>query len=238
MPLSLFGNKFSPKKTPPRRAHSLSNLHLDASQSREEFGPDVGPVKLKLGGSEIQFENGMWVAGKKKKWKFWNHKYFHNFKNVYVFDEFFLRFLHIQYWCIWLSRNISDIAESGAGGASHKEVMKLRKQNQLLSEENNLLKLKIDVLLDMVGQTCPQIETPGYRDLFYFWTIGSHSQWMDLNKITFPYIANSKLYLLSIFLAKLCIKMRLYKRIIRKLLVIVMIIQLLVYRSWCIMIIN
>lgn len=67
MPLSLFGNKFSPKKTPPRRAHSLSNLHLDASQSREEFGPDVGPVKLKLGGSEIQFENGMWVAGKKKK---------------------------------------------------------------------------------------------------------------------------------------------------------------------------
>lgn len=104
MPLSLFGNKFSPKKTPPRRAHSLSNLHLDASQSREEFGPDVGPVKLKLGGSEIQFDNGMWVA------------------------------------------------ESGAGGASHKEVMKLRKQNQLLSEENNLLKLKIDVLLDMLAE--------------------------------------------------------------------------------------
>lgn len=104
---------------------------------------------------------------------------------MFVFDEFFPRFLHIQYWCIWLLRNIFDIAESGAGGASHKEVMKLRKQNQLLSEENNLLKLKIDVLLDMVGQTCPQIETPGYRDLFYFWTIGSHSQWMDLNKITF-----------------------------------------------------
>ncbi|XP_062576803.1 protein chibby homolog 1-like [Saccostrea cucullata] len=103
MPLSLFGNKFSPKKTPPRRAHSLSNLHLDATQTREEFGPEVGPVKLKLGGSEIQFENGMWMA------------------------------------------------ESGPGGASHKEVMKLRKQNQLLSEENNLLKLKIDVLLDMVS---------------------------------------------------------------------------------------
>ena len=43
------------------------------------------------------------------------------------------------------------ILESGQGGASHKEVMKLRKQNQLLSEENNLLKLKIDVLLDMVN---------------------------------------------------------------------------------------
>lgn len=95
---------------------------------------------------------------------------------MFVFDEFFLRFLQIQYWCIWLLRNIFDIAESGAGGASHKEVMKLRKQNQLLSEENNLLKLKIDVLLDMVGQTCPHIEITGYRELFYFWTIGSHSQ--------------------------------------------------------------
>lgn len=41
----------------------MSNLHLDATQSREEFGPDVGPVKLKLGGSEIQFDNGMWIAG-------------------------------------------------------------------------------------------------------------------------------------------------------------------------------
>lgn len=194
MPLSLFGNKFSPKKTPPRRAHSLSNLHLDASQSREEFGPDVGPVKLKLGGSEIQFDNGMWVAGKKKNENFEITNIF-TISKMFVFYEFFPRFLHIQYWCIWLLRNIFDIAESGAGGASHKEVMKLRKQNQLLSEENNLLKLKIDVLLDMVGQTCPHIETPGYRDLFYFWTIGSHSQWMDLNKITFPYIANSKLFI-------------------------------------------
>lgn len=74
MPLSLFGNKFSPKKTPPRRSHSLSNLHLDATQTREEFGPDVGPVKLKLGGSEIQFDNGMWVAGM-KFFFFWCSKF-------------------------------------------------------------------------------------------------------------------------------------------------------------------
>lgn len=63
MPLNLFGNKFSPKKTPPRRAHSLSNLQLDATQTKEEFGPDVGPVKLRLGGQEVSFENGMWVPG-------------------------------------------------------------------------------------------------------------------------------------------------------------------------------
>jgi len=63
MPLFPFADKFSPKKTPPRRAQSLSNLHLDAEKSREEFGPDVGPVKLRLGGQEVAFENGMWVQG-------------------------------------------------------------------------------------------------------------------------------------------------------------------------------
>jgi hypothetical protein len=40
--------------------------------------------------------------------------------------------------------------DSGAGGASQKEVMRLKKTNQQLHEENNLLKLKVDILLDMV----------------------------------------------------------------------------------------
>ena len=43
------------------------------------------------------------------------------------------------------------LSETGPSAASHKEVMKLRRDNQNLSEENNLLKLKIDILLDMVG---------------------------------------------------------------------------------------
>ncbi|XP_067670838.1 protein chibby homolog 1-like isoform X1 [Haliotis asinina] len=105
MQMPLFGNKFSPKKTPPRRAQSLSNLHLDATQSRAEFGLDYGPIKVNLGGSEVAFENGVWIP------------------------------------------------ESGAGGASHKEVSRLRKQSQQLQEENNLLKFKIDILLDMLAET-------------------------------------------------------------------------------------
>lgn len=105
MPIFPFGDKFSPKKTPPRRAQSLSNLNLDADKSRQEFGPDVGPVKLRLGGQEVAFENGMWVQ------------------------------------------------ESGPNAASHKEVMKLRKENQGLTEENNFLKLKVDILLDMLAET-------------------------------------------------------------------------------------
>ena len=41
-------------------------------------------------------------------------------------------------------------SESSGAGASHKEVTKMRKANQTLQEENNLLKLTIDILLDMV----------------------------------------------------------------------------------------
>lgn len=45
---------------------------------------------------------------------------------------------------------LKNVSETGPSAASHKEVMKLRRDNQNLSEENNLLKLKIDILLDMV----------------------------------------------------------------------------------------
>lgn len=63
--MPLFGNKFTPKKTPPRRAQSLSNLDLDAEQMRAEFGVDYDGVKLNLGGQEVAFENGIWLAGMK-----------------------------------------------------------------------------------------------------------------------------------------------------------------------------
>ncbi|KAL3875515.1 hypothetical protein ACJMK2_033461 [Sinanodonta woodiana] len=105
MPLFPFGDKFSPKKTPPRRAQSLSNLHLDATQAKQEFGLDTGPVRIRLGGQEVTFQDGMWVQ------------------------------------------------DAGPGASSHKEVMKLRRDNQHLQEENNLLKLKLELLLDMLAET-------------------------------------------------------------------------------------
>ena len=37
------------------------------------------------------------------------------------------------------------------GGGSQREVVQARKQNQQLQEENNLLKLKVELLLDMVS---------------------------------------------------------------------------------------
>lgn len=38
-----------------------------------------------------------------------------------------------------------------AGNRSHKDLAKLKKQNQQLIDENNLLKMKVELLLDMVS---------------------------------------------------------------------------------------
>jgi hypothetical protein len=63
--------------------------------------------------------------------------YFVNGNIINIFKQFFF---YLNYF-----------SETGGGGASHKEVMKLRKDYQQISEENNLLKLKIDILLDMAS---------------------------------------------------------------------------------------
>lgn len=103
--MPLFGNNFSPKKTPPRKSASLSNLHaLDRSVREIELGLEYGPPNMNIAGQILKFENGQWIA------------------------------------------------ESGGTGAQ-KEVQRLQKRNQLLEEENNLLRLKVEVLLDMLTET-------------------------------------------------------------------------------------
>ena len=42
---------------------------------------------------------------------------------------------------------------SAGGGVNQQEFVKLKKQNQSLQEENNLLKLKMEILLDMVSES-------------------------------------------------------------------------------------
>ncbi|XP_024243705.1 protein chibby homolog 1 isoform X2 [Oncorhynchus tshawytscha] len=99
--MPFFGNTFSPKKTPPRKSVSLSNLHtLDRSTREIELGLEYGAPVMNIGGQSLKFEEGQWIA------------------------------------------------ESG-GNASGKEVQRLKKRNLQLEEENNLLRLKIDLLLDM-----------------------------------------------------------------------------------------
>ncbi|VFV24058.1 protein chibby homolog 1-like [Lynx pardinus] len=105
--MPLFGNTFSPKKTPPRKSASLSNLHnLDRSTREVELGLDYGTPTMNLAGQSLKFENGQWIA------------------------------------------------EMGiSGGVDRREAQRLRRRNQQLEEENNLLRLKVDILLDMLDET-------------------------------------------------------------------------------------
>ncbi|XP_067998556.1 protein chibby homolog 1 isoform X1 [Melanerpes formicivorus] len=118
--MPLFGNTFSPKKTPPRKCASLSSLYFvsplpegtlapwpgtDRSNREIELGLEYGTPTVNLPGHSLKFENGQWVA------------------------------------------------ESGTFTGDHREMQHLRKRNQQLQEENNLLRLKVDILLDMLSET-------------------------------------------------------------------------------------
>ncbi|XP_028601439.2 protein chibby homolog 1 isoform X4 [Podarcis muralis] len=104
--MPLFGNTFSPKKTPPRKSASLSNLHMLDRSSREiELGLEYGTPVMTLTGQSMRFENGQWIA------------------------------------------------ESFGDTGDRREANRLRKRIQQLEEENNLLQLKIDILLDMLSET-------------------------------------------------------------------------------------
>ncbi|KFO81717.1 Protein chibby 1, partial [Cuculus canorus] len=104
--MPLFGSTFSPKKTPPRKCASFSNLQLLDRSTREiELGLEYGTPTMNLAGQSLKFENGQWVA------------------------------------------------ESGSFTGDRREMQRLRKRNQQLEEENNLLRLKVDVLLDMLSET-------------------------------------------------------------------------------------
>lgn len=110
--MPLFGNTFSPKKTPPRKSASLSNLHnLDRSAREVELGLGYGTPTMNLAGQSLKFENGHWVA------------------------------------------------ETGiSGGVDQREAQRLRRRNQQLEEENNLLQVKVEVLLDMFSETTAEFQ--------------------------------------------------------------------------------
>ncbi|CAK9817651.1 Protein chibby homolog 1 [Anthophora quadrimaculata] len=103
--MPLFSNKFSPKKTPSRKAGiSLANKDFNSKSIEKELGLNIGPIRLKLGDQETIFEAGSWIP------------------------------------------------ESGKIGGTYKENERLKKEIKRLEDENNLLKLKFEVLLDMLTQ--------------------------------------------------------------------------------------
>ncbi|KAK9887697.1 hypothetical protein WA026_000018 [Henosepilachna vigintioctopunctata] len=99
--MPIFGNKFSPKKTPIRKAGN----HISNDDNLEELVLENRVVSLQLGKHIMKFEDGVWIP------------------------------------------------ESGKDASLHKSNKKLRKRIGELEEENNLLKLKSEILLNLLTQT-------------------------------------------------------------------------------------
>ncbi|XP_015122757.1 protein chibby homolog 1 [Diachasma alloeum] len=109
--MPFFTNKFSPKKTPIRKASvSLANKDLSPKRIERELGPDIGAIRIRLGEQEATFDGGNWIP------------------------------------------------ETGKVGGTFKENEKLKKEVRRLEEENNLLKIKFDLLLDMITETTVEAE--------------------------------------------------------------------------------
>lgn len=84
---------------------------------------------MNLGSQNFKFEDGQWISGMAS----------YNKQTDLI-------------QCLFKECNevFMSTTESG-GNVSGKEVQRLKKRNLQLEEENNLLRLKIEVLLDMVS---------------------------------------------------------------------------------------
>ncbi|XP_066595169.1 protein chibby homolog 1 [Prorops nasuta] len=111
MKMQFFTNKFSPKKTPTRKASVfLANKDLSPKRIEKELGLEIGPIRLRLGDQESVFEAGLWIP------------------------------------------------ETGKISGTFKENEKLKNEIRRLEDENNLLKIKFQVLLDMLTETTAETQ--------------------------------------------------------------------------------
>lgn len=87
--MPLFSSKFSPKKTPLRKAPiSLSNTDLSPQRLEKELGPEVGPIRICLGDMQAVFENGVWIPGENINFLFYKKKTFQTLRLKVSFYQF------------------------------------------------------------------------------------------------------------------------------------------------------
>lgn len=98
------------------------NKDLSPKRIEKELGPDIGSIRIRLGDQEAVFENGLWIPGTQTELFYY---YFYTFIVIFI--------------------------ESGKVSGTFKENERLKKEIKRLEEENNLLKLKFEVMLDMVN---------------------------------------------------------------------------------------
>merc|ERR1712226_1559438 len=123
MKIPFLSNKWSPKKTPPRRSQSLNNLvNLDPAQRQREFGIDTidQPTACRIAkGPTLKFVNGKWIADGETSTN---------------------------------GQDGGNIQQALDSAAASQEMVQLRTDVQRLNDENNMLQLKIEILLDMLTE--------------------------------------------------------------------------------------
>jgi hypothetical protein len=131
--MSFLKSAFSFKKTKPRKNVSRSPLKLPADELYRELGPKCEIIDVRVADQKIVFdiENGDWNTGIKTFIYEQKQK-----KNFYLAG-----------------------AESLGGTISSSSAQKIRKQVDILQEENNMLKLKVEVLLNLVAESIAELST-------------------------------------------------------------------------------
>lgn len=111
---------FSSKFSPKKTPLRRNQLNGNNKESLDELVSETGVIKLNLHEQKLTFENGHWFAGKQ-------------FENLLI-----------------LLLIVRLLSENGKNSSLHKSNVKLKQQIQALQEENNMLKLKNEILLNMV----------------------------------------------------------------------------------------
>ncbi|KAH0616889.1 hypothetical protein JD844_028342 [Phrynosoma platyrhinos] len=109
---------------------------LDRSTREIELGLEYGTPVMTLTGQSLKFENGLWITGQMCH------------KELLEGQISGISIVECDDYCASLC-----LPESLGGTGDRRETQRLRKRNQQLEEENNLLRLKVDLLLDMLSET-------------------------------------------------------------------------------------
>jgi len=133
--MSFLKSTFSFKKTKPRKHVSRSPLKLPADELYRELGPKCEVIDVKVADRKIIFdtENGDWNTG------------------IRISLLIFL-FMNKNIFCLAGAESLGGTTSSGSG-------QKIRKQVEILQEENNMLKLKVEVLLNLVAESVAELST-------------------------------------------------------------------------------
>ncbi|CAH2001980.1 unnamed protein product [Acanthoscelides obtectus] len=111
--MPLFGNKFSPKRTPIRK----SSIDL-VKNNVQDLVSEGRVVYLNLGDQKFKFDDGEWIP------------------------------------------------EGGEQGSIHKTKQKLKKKLHEVEEENNMLKLKYEMMLNMLTEATIQKQEREELDVY------------------------------------------------------------------------